>query len=78
MCGSQLTAVVQMLSALAAHLNLPQRNLWMPELPVKLDCAGERLLLEPEDGNGGVLVCPGLLDDPENQRQFPLRLDLQQ
>ena len=78
MCGSQLTAVVQMLSALAAHLNLPQHNLWMPELPEKLDCADKRLHLDPGDGRGGVLVCPGLLDDPENQRQFPLKLDLQQ
>lgn len=70
----QIVAVVQYLDALAKKHGIHTRPLWQPELPTGLDL--EQLQRE-HPVSSPMSVCLGLLDDPENQRQFPLTIDFE-
>ena len=71
----QIVAVVKYLSELAATHNIQPRQLWVPELPVKLEL--EDILLKQQTDIIPMSICLGLVDDPENQDQFPYYLDFE-
>ncbi len=68
----QIVAIVEYLSELAKTHNIKPQQLWQPELPQLLDLE-ELQHKSPTDDP--MTVCLGKVDDPENQRQFPLNLD---
>ena len=72
---TQLVAVVKYLSDLAAAQGLKPEALWPEELSATYDLEElqERFPATAEDGL--LPVCLGMLDDPENQEQFPLKID---
>lgn len=71
----QLVAIVDYLSRLADSLDIHPRQLWTPELPARVDLQS---LAEQYAGSGeDMTVFLGLVDDPANQEQFPLRLDFE-
>lgn len=83
---TQLDAVVRYLDELAEknHYNNPQK-LWMPELPKELAITELQGYEEHAYRNGQwqkhenefvLYTYAGLVDDPENQLQYPLVLDL--
>ncbi len=70
----QIVAIVKYLSDLAKMHGIQSRQLWQPELPKTLDL----IQLNKENRiqeNNSMSVCLGLLDDPENQKQFPMKID---
>lgn len=74
-CGTQLVSIVKMLSDLAEEQSIETKRLWKPALPQKLDF---NILFEQYDCSlpkASVQAYLGVLDDPENQEQFPLRFD---
>lgn len=73
-CGSQLNAVVKMLSNVAKENNIKSKMLWKPELPSKIDVS----LFNKEHScvEDYLNTYIGILDDPENQQQIPLYIDL--
>lgn len=75
--GAQLTAMVKYLSDLAAKQGLASKDLWLPSLPPQLDLEALSCAYPPSDDTSAIQTCLGLLDDPENQAQYPLLLDLQ-
>lgn len=74
---SQLAAAVEAVSKAAASMGIVSHALWKPELTRKLDLDAVEGLNARENNGAGVSVTVGLLDDPEQQRQFPLTLELQ-
>ena len=115
---SQLVEIVDMLSELAAAMNIPRRRLWLDPLPLQLDaasieeslkagrshgaadgmyCSGSmdstQKPVSPDNvqmrssatgahgktisGGNSVQAVIGTLDDPENQAQMPLVLNMQ-
>lgn len=70
---TQIVAVVKYLSDLAASQGISSRQLCLPELPKSLDFN----TFQRENGkeDNAMSICLGLLDDPENQQQFPLKVD---
>ena len=75
--GTQLTAVVNMLSNLAEQENAVSKKLWHPELKRYLELSSlERLkTLKTEGGCRVVHAELGMVDDPENQEQFVFDYD---
>ena len=73
---TQLVAVVQALSALAVREKIVPRKLWTEPLPdrITLEDVGNEYRIEPTDE---ISVLLGKVDDPENQTQFPLVMDIQ-
>lgn len=71
----QIVAVVSYLSNLAKAQGIQVRQLCQPELEKKLDLETLRSNL-PDVGEESMTVRLGLVDDPENQQQFPLELDM--
>ena len=69
---SQLIAVVQYLSSLSAAQGFKSRSLWQPELPKILP--SEQLSLSPLPS---MTMRIAIVDDPENQNQFPLDIDFE-
>ena len=74
---SQLAAAVEAVSKAAASMGIASRALWKPELTRKLDLDTVEGLSARANNGAGVRATVGLLDDPEQQRQFPLTLELQ-
>lgn len=73
--GAQLVAVVRMLDEIAKRNGIVSKKLWNPELPDRIDL---NELLEGNHGtskNGNAAIHLGVVDDPENQKQFPLVFD---
>ena len=72
--GTQLVAIVKMLSDIAEARNIPVRMLWEPPLPDKIDISSLSLPVEAKDS----VICPlALIDDPGNQDQFQLDYDFE-
>lgn len=72
----QIVAVVQYLSDLAKKQNIQTRQLWQPELPHVLDMDQ----LNPNDEmdlSNPMSIRLGLMDDPENQKQFPMEINFE-
>lgn len=73
--GKQLDAIVRYLSKLSTDNGVRIKDLWRPSLPKKLD--SKTLRDTDTEINSGLQykIRIGLLDDPENQDQFPLEYD---
>lgn len=71
----QIIAVVKYLSELAATRNIQVQQLCQPELSRALDLETLRSDL-PNADKESMAVRLGMIDDPENQCQFPLELDM--
>lgn len=71
----QVVAIVQYLSALASAQNIQVRQLCRPELAKELDLEFLRSTL-PDAGKNSMTVQIGMVDDPENQQQFPLEINM--
>lgn len=71
----QLVAVVEYLSTLASNQGYKANALWQPELPYLLD--SDKLQEKYSDNDKLMSVCIGLVDDPQNQKQFPLNIDFE-
>lgn len=67
--GTQLVAIVKMLSAIAQNQDIAVRKLWKPALKRRLDITD----IEEKEYFINGINCPlGMLDDPENQEQYTL------
>lgn len=74
----QLVEIVRALSDMAEEKGIPEKLLWKPELSVQLDLdIFEQYDLMNGSESEQIKVCLGMLDDPVNQSQFPLILNLQ-
>lgn len=71
----QIVAVVKYLSDLAASQGIEPRQLCPPELPKTIDFNTFQRKHGKDDKQ--MSICLGLLDDPENQRQLPLKVDFE-
>ena len=69
----QIVAIVEYLSKLAESQNISRQLLWEKELPNALDI--DKLNQKYPSAEIKTL-CLGMLDDPENQKQFPLYCNL--
>ena len=68
---SQLVAIVQYLSELAGKEQIAPRKLWLEPLPKDIEI--QRLLEQyPVQNDGSITTVIGMVDDPENQKQYPL------
>lgn len=74
--SKQIVAIVRYLSDLSKYERIVPKNLWCPALQKKLDY-NELLMHEIPTEEQGVSALIGMVDDPENQTQFPLLLNLQ-
>ena len=73
---TQIVAVVKYLSELAEAQGIRTKPLWKPELPNRIDL--EVLNTEYNaNAKDSMSVCLGKVDDPENQTQFPLRINFE-
>lgn len=70
--GTELLNIVKLLSDTANNEGIPKRSLWEPELQT---CIPIESLNTGTCANNVVI---GMMDDPENQKQFPLVIDLAQ
>ena len=70
--GTELLNVVKLLADDAENEGVPKRSLWEPELQACIPI--ESLNTDPCSD----VVVVGMLDDPENQEQFPLEINLAQ
>lgn len=68
----QVVSIVRCLSDLAARENIKTRRLWTDPLPETVEYGSL-----PEAKGEGITAAVGLIDDPEFQKQYPLRLDMQ-
>ena len=75
--GSQLVSLVKAISDLAEQEGLEKKSLWKPELPKRLDLDSLEIYYKNESKDMGVHAYLGMIDDPENQEQFPLMIDFQ-
>lgn len=73
---SQLNAVVELLSRVAQQEQIQRKSLWKPELPklVSSDFLASHL---DWNASSPTEVLVGIIDDPENQNQYPLLYDVQ-
>lgn len=70
----QIVAVVNYLSELAKSQGIPYRQLWKPKLPERLDL--EQLNKNNSNSpHSPFTMFLGMLDDPENQNQYPATAD---
>ena len=74
--GSQLTAIVKMLSDIADVQNIRPKQLWEDELPSVIDTKQLERDYPQTPSPEKLSVFLGKLDDPRNLRQFPLYFDL--
>ena len=72
--GTQLIAIVSMISDLAEKGGFVEKSLWKPELPKLLDSGFYDNEIKTNDKS--VIVPIGIIDDPEGQAQYPYILDL--
>lgn len=73
--GKQLDAIVRYLGTVTANNNYKVRNLWCAPLPKKIDIEANNDLSVKMEMQSQYAVNIGLIDDPENQSQFPLIYD---
>jgi len=74
---SQLVAIVSYLTSVAKKEGVQKRSLWLEPLPV---CLSLQDLLEkyPVEHEKSIQVTVGMVDDPENQAQYPYVLNVQE
>ena len=70
----QIVAIVKYLSDLAKRENIIPKSLWCEPLPAKLEY--HELEKAYGEARKGLSALMGMIDDPENQTQLPLVLDL--
>lgn len=70
----QLVAIVEYLSNIASNQGFKAKSLWQPELPLLID---SEKLQKKYSKNNLMNVCIGMVDDPQNQNQFPLNIDFE-
>ena len=75
--GSQLVAVVKYLSDIAGRRQINIRQLWKPAISLQLSYKEAYPFLREQDVSKGITAFMGIVDDPENQEQFPFVYDLQ-
>lgn len=77
---TQLEAVIAGLSQIAEKTGIGKaRQLWLPPMPVRLYLTDlERASEESSLPGTGIPVVLGLVDDPANQSQYPLEIDVTQ
>ena len=75
--GSQLVAVVNYISEIARRDNIEVRQLWKPAVSEELTYEDTLKELPSAEPGETVETVVGMVDDPENQTQFPLSIDLQ-
>lgn len=73
--GTQLMAIVKMLTLLAKDQNIVTSQLWQPELKKRIEIDDIDKCLNRV---GEVYCTLGMLDDPENQNQYVLTYNLEQ
>lgn len=73
----QIGAVVHHLAAIAEKQNIESHNLWVEALPKQLDTE-EISNISEFDNPEKVCAVLGMVDDPENQTQFPFVAPLQE
>lgn len=73
---SQLVAIVRYLTSVAEREDVQKRSLWMKPLPAFLSLQNllEKYLMKHKKS---IQVTIGIVDDPENQAQYPFVLDIQ-
>lgn len=72
----QIASVVRLLSELTNQTHLKTRQLWMDALSPQVEL--QQMKRSPEaEGVNSITATVGIVDDPENQQQFPLRINLQ-
>lgn len=71
---SQLVAIVQYLSDIAKKEQIIPRKLWLEPLPkeISIQCLQKQYSFSKSDSIEAVI---GMIDDPENQKQYPLVID---
>lgn len=69
---TQLVAIVRALSDIAAAQNIPVRQLWEPPLSRRID-----LNDLPQEEDDSISIPVGMIDDPENQKQYVMRYDFE-
>lgn len=72
--STQLVEVVRHLSEVAGRENIKPQSLWTDPLPDIVDLND---YMDIGERDSCVKACLGLIDDPENQRQYPLIFDFQ-
>ncbi len=75
--GSQLVATVKYISDIAGRRQLNPRQLWKPAISFQLSYKEAYPLLKEQDVSEGITAFMGIVDDPENQEQFPFVYDIQ-
>lgn len=73
--GTQLVSIVKMLSYLAGEQGIKSKKLWKAALPQRLDFDIFSRQYDCSLPKDSVQAYLGMLDDPENQAQFPFRFD---
>ena len=73
--GTQLIAIIKMLTELSLKRNISVRQLWKPELKKKIDIMEINKGEYVEEKICGIL---GIIDDPENQEQYDLKYNFDQ
>ncbi len=71
--GTQLSAIVKHLSAIAKEQGIVSHQLWPEVLPYQIDV---RDMIPTKIKRQDIKIVLGLVDDPAEQRQFPLELCL--
>ena len=71
---SQLVAIVQYLTQLSNEKGIVQRRLWTDPIPTNI-CLNELREKYKSEEQEEYQIVLGIIDDPENQKQFPLVLD---
>lgn len=73
--SKQIVAIVKYLSDLAKRENIVPKSLWCNPLPAKLEY-NDLAAKNADAYANGITALIGMVDDPENQKQMPLFLDL--
>lgn len=74
--GTQLVSVVRYISDIALKRNISTRQLWKPQLAEYLRYDTMAAAQNCEKTGYEIITYPGFVDDPENQKQFPLKVDM--
>ena len=74
---SQLVAIVKYLTMVAERERIHPRKLWMEPLHKNV-CIQDILQNEDYEDENGFIIPLGMIDDPENQKQYVFHLNLQE
>ena len=74
--GEQLTNIVRYMSEIAKKENIKTQSLWLDNIPETIFVKDIRKKYHVKVPKNGVSVTIGEYDDPSNQRQGPVNLDI--